>query len=316
MKNIVLFTLALLSFSKVFAQQEPLFSQYNSNAFLINPAVAGSKDNHSINLFHRWQWVTFPGAPITFGLTYQGKIGKVHGLGALLFADITGPSMRIGFKGSYAFHIPFKNNLTLSVGVAARIVRNSININTITFRNNNDIAIANATEAVYGGDAELGLFLYHPKFWVGFSAPNLIQTKIDFGANPANRDPLGMGYRHYFLNGGYKFQIPGKDIILEPSVMVKYVQGPYPQVDGGLTVRLLKDQIAFGVFYRNPSFISIQSKFLFDNSIPLLLSFDFSTAPFQNYSIGATEVMLGYDFIKNVDPLPVETPETNENTRF
>jgi type IX secretion system PorP/SprF family membrane protein len=224
--------------------------------------------------------------------------------------------MRIGFKGSYAFHIPFKNNLTLSVGVAARIVRNSINVNTITFRNNNDIAIANATEAVYGGDAELGLFLYHPKFWVGFSAPNLIQTKIDFGANPANRDPLGMGYRHYFLNGGYKFQIPGKDIILEPSVMVKYVQGPYPQVDGGLTVRLLKDQIAFGVFYRNPSFISIQSKFLFDNSIPLLLSFDFSTAPFQNYSIGATEVMLGYDFIKNVDPLPAETPETNENTRF
>jgi hypothetical protein len=85
-------------------------------------------------------------------------------------------------------------------------------------------------------------------------------------------------------------------IMLEPSIMVKYVKGPYPQIDGGINVRFLEDQLAFGVFYRNPGFLSFQAKFLFDKSIPLLLSFDVSTARFQNYSVGATEVILGYDF--------------------
>ena len=298
MKNMKYLFSAFLSFACIIglhAQQEPLFSQYMSNTYLRNPAIAGSKGNHSLNLFHRWQWVTFPGAPQTFGITYQGLFGKVHGVGGLLFSDITGPSYRIGFKGSYAFHIPLNETMKLSIGAAGRLVRNTINTRVINFQQSNDAAVDNASESVYGGDAEFGLFLYHSNFYVGFSAPNLIQTKIDFGANPANRDPIGKGYRHYFLTGGYKFNVTEK-IMLEPSIMVKYVKGPYPQIDGGINVRFLEDQLAFGVFYRNPGFLSFQAKFLFDKSIPLLLSFDVSTARFQNYSVGATEVILGYDF--------------------
>jgi type IX secretion system PorP/SprF family membrane protein len=296
MKKILSIFAAFFLVQSVQAQQEPLFAQYMNNAFLINPAVAGSNGTHSINLFHRWQWVSFPGAPQTFGVSYQGLIKNVHGVGGLIFSDITGPSVRIGAKTSYAFHIPINDDMRLSIGAAARIVRNSINTRTITFLQDNDAAVANASEAVWGGDAEFGLYFYSRNYYVGFSAPNLIQTKIDFGANPTGRDPLGKGYRHYFLTGGYKFHIPEKKMIIEPSVMLKYVKGPMPQIDGGVTLRLLNDQLAFGCFYRNPGFISFQSKFVFDNSIPLLISFDVSTARFQNYSVGATEVILGYDF--------------------
>ena len=308
MKHISIFVaLVLMLAGSAKAQQDPLFSQYMANTYLINPAVAGSKGIHSLSAFHRWQWVSFPGAPMTFGVSYQGLVKKVHGVGGLLFSDITGPSVRIGLKGSYAFHIPINETMKLSIGAAARIVRNSINTKIITLLQDNDAAIANASEAVWGGDAEFGVYFYHPDFYVGFSAPNLIQTKIDFGGNPAGRDPIGKGYRHYFLTGGYRFKLP-KNMILEPSVMVKYVQGPYPQVDGGVTLRLLEDQLAFGVFYRHPGFISFQSKFLFDKKIPLLLSFDLSVSKFQNYSAGATEVILGYDFIK--DPFQMDsTPE-------
>lgn len=298
MKYISTFIIALfllLQSTAVQAQQEPLFAQYGSNAFLINPAVAGSRGIHSFNAFHRWQWVSFPGAPQTFGLNYQGMIGDVHGVGALLFSDITGPSVRMGFKGAYAFHIPIGDEMRLSIGAAGRLVRNSVRTGMITFVDDNDAAVANAVNPVWGGDAEFGVYFYARNFFAGFSAPNLIQTKIDFGSNAAGRDPVGHGYRHYFLNAGYKFFLEEQKMMIEPSVMVKYVQGPYPQIDAGLRATFLNDQLGVGVFYRSPGFLSFQTRFVFDNQIPLLLSFDVATNYFQNYSIGATEVMIGYD---------------------
>lgn len=294
------------------AQQEPLFSQYNTNAFLINPAVAGSTGGHSLSLFHRWQWVSFPGAPKTFGLTYQGLIKDLHGVGGLLFADQTGPLTRWGAKASYAFHIPLADHkMRLSLGMAGRFVRNRIRTNAITFIEANDQAVANMGDGVSTFDAEFGVYLHAPKFYVGFSAPNLFQSKLDFGVNQNLRDPLGQGYIHYFLTGGYRFTVGkteetkdasgkvipnNKAVTFEPSIMVKYVRGAQVQVDGGVMAHFLDNQLSFGVFYRTPYFMSFQCKFLFDRKIPVLLAFDVAVSSFQQYSVGATEVMMGYNF--------------------
>ena len=308
MKKLILLSLSLLLTCSVYAQQEPLFAQYNTNLYLINPAVAGSKGNHSLLAFHRWQWVSFPGAPQTYGLTYQGNVKDLHGIGALLFADITGPITRWGGKLSYAFHIPLANRkMRLSIGLGARLAQNIVRANAITFLDPNDQAVTKITDGanVFGVDAEFGVYFYGENFYFGASAPNLIQTRLDFGTNPDARDPIGHGYRHYFITGGYRFNFKGKTSDegverkgwgLEPSVMIKYVAGADVQVDGGVTVHILDDQLSFGAFYRSPSFLSFQAKFVFDRKVPLLLSFDISLSKFQNYSVGATELMIGYDF--------------------
>lgn len=284
------------------AQQDPLFAQYGSNPFLINPAVAGSKGNHSLNLFHRWQWVRFPGAPQTFGLTYQGMLmpKKAHthfiGLGAMLFGDITGPSTRFGGKIAVSAHVRLAEKMRLSLGIAGRLAHNAIRMDQVQLIDPNDQAVANADAGVMSGDMEVGLFFYMKNLMIGLAAPNLIQTKIDFGNGAAGRDPIGQGYRHYFLTAAYKFRFPEKKMALEPSIMVKYVQGTVPQVDGGLTLYVLDEQMAFGLFYRSPAFLSFQCKFLFDKRIPVLLGFDIAVNDFQQHSLGSTELMLGYDF--------------------
>lgn len=280
------------------AQQEPLFAQYNNNMYLINPAVAGSRGNHALAAFHRWQWVSFPGAPQTYGLTYQGMVKDLHGVGGMIFGDITGPLVRWGGKVSYAFHIPLANRkMRLSIGLGGRFAHNMIRANAIQFIDPNDQAVANiGNGGVFGADAEFGVYFYAKKFYIGFSMPNLIQTRINFGNNPEDRDPIGKGYRHYFLTGGYRFSVNEGKIGIEPSVMFKYVRGSVPQIDGGVTVHVLKNSVSFGVFYRSPAFLSFQTRFLFDNKLPLLLSFDVAVSRFQNYSVGATEVVFGYDF--------------------
>ena len=292
---VAFFTLLISATSN--AQQDPLFIQYNSNAFLVNPAVAGSKGNHSLNIFHRWQWVLFPGAPHTFGLSYQTLFKDLHGVGALLFGDITGPTSRFGAKLSYAFHIPLANRkMRLSLGLAARLAHNTIRTDMVQLVNPNDIAIANGDRGVMSADAEFGVYFYTKKLCIGFAAPNLIQTRIDFGETAGGRDPIGQGYRHYFLSAAYKIELPAQKISLTPSLMLKYVQGNLPQLDGGLTVHFLDDQISVGAFYRSPAFLAFQFKFLFDQKIPVIIGFDFALNDFQQYSVGSTEIMLGYDF--------------------
>lgn len=298
MKKLFLFIIGLVGLQQAQAQQEPLFAQYNNNMYLINPASAGSRGNHSIAAFHRWQWVSFPGAPQTYGITYQGLIKDKHGLGGMLFGDITGPLVRWGGKVSYAFHIPLINRkMRLSIGLAARFSHNIIRANAIQFIDPNDQAVLNISNGgVFGADAEAGIYLYGKNYYVGFSMPNLIQTRINFGTNPDDRDPIGHGYRHFFLTGGYRFNLKEKGIGIEPSVMLKYVQGAVPQVDGGITIHMLKNSLSFGAFYRSPAFLSFQARFVFDNRLPLLLSFDVAVSRFQNYSVGASEIVFGYDF--------------------
>lgn len=278
------------------AQQEPLFAQYNNNFFLINPAVAGSKGNHSFNLFHRWQWVSFPGAPQTFGISYQGLLKDQHAIGALLFGDITGPSARWGGKVSYAFHIPLANRkMRLSLGLAGRITHHVLRTDQIQLLDPSDQAIVNGDQGITSADAEFGIFFYTKCLRIGIAAPNLLQTRIDYGSTSRSRNPIGFGYRHYFLTGAYKIPLPAQKIALEPSVMLKYVQGTIPQIDGGLTLYVLKEQLSFGLYYRSPGFLSFQSKFLFDQKIPVLIGFDIATNNFQQHSIGSTELMIGYN---------------------
>ncbi len=303
MKNFIIICASLLFlFTQANAQQDPLFAQYRSNTFLINPAVSGSKGNHSLSLFHRWQWVLFPGAPQTFGLTYQGMVKDLHGIGALFFGDVTGPTARWGGKVSYAFHIPLaQRKMRLSIGLACRVAHNTLRRDMIQLINPNDQAILIADQGVTTADAEFGVFFYTKNLSIGFAAPNLIQTKMDFGNGAPSRDPIGHGYRHYFLTAAYKFRFPEKKMYLEPSLMVKYVQGSLPQFDAGLTLSVLDEQMAFGVYYRSPAFLSFQCKFLFDKKVPVLIGFDIAVNDFQQHSLGSTELMIGYEFPTTMD---------------
>ena len=51
------------------AQQLPLYSQYMMNSFLLNPAIAGSKNYTPLILTARQQWTGITGAPQTFAIS-------------------------------------------------------------------------------------------------------------------------------------------------------------------------------------------------------------------------------------------------------
>jgi len=89
-----------------FAQQDPLFTQYMFNKLVVNPAYAGSRDQLTIDLLDRFQWVGIEGAPrtLTLGADLPLRNNKV-GLGLYIYRDELGPTVDQGLMGTYAYHI-------------------------------------------------------------------------------------------------------------------------------------------------------------------------------------------------------------------
>lgn len=54
------------------------------------------------------------------------------GVGATLYTDIVGPTRRIGFNSSYAYHIKLNETYKLGLGVSAGILQWAIDGSKIT----------------------------------------------------------------------------------------------------------------------------------------------------------------------------------------
>jgi type IX secretion system PorP/SprF family membrane protein len=126
----------------VTAQQEAQYSLYQTNNFLINPAVAGSYDYWNVKGGFRAQWVGMEGSPTTMFASFHGRVsnpklfkgkrktfsrskgsGMYHGFGAKFYSDEAGAITYTGFSGSYAVHMALNRWYTLSFGASFGLKR-------------------------------------------------------------------------------------------------------------------------------------------------------------------------------------------------
>ena len=101
MKKLITLSLIFLGLS-LSAQQLPDFSLYRENAFLYNPAVAGTDQASVINLSVPKQWTNIKSSPFTAISSYHTSIeSKNIGVGAVIFNDFIGPTSFTGITGSF-----------------------------------------------------------------------------------------------------------------------------------------------------------------------------------------------------------------------
>ncbi len=250
------------------AQQEPLFSQYRLNAFVINPAVAGSQAHHEIRLNYRAQWQQFPGAPRTSTLSYHGRTDDRSGLGAILFSDKVGPSQRTGAQVAYAYRIPFggasgSGERSLALGFSGKMIHHSFRMAQVLFQQAGDPAALEASEGLTTADVSLGAYWQQEQFYAGFSTPNLIQSAFGPAIPTASGTSLvSQLYRHYFFMAGYR--ILYSRTTLEPSVFVKKTEGTPYQIEATMKWTLMDDHLMLGLGYRTDwlltSFFALQNE--------------------------------------------------------
>ncbi len=292
MKKIVLFSIILCAISiQIHSQQLPLYSQYMFNNFLLNPGITGSVDYFPIRITARQQWAGIKGAPSTQAISAHYLLNnQKFGVGGYIFNDKFGPLSQTGLQASFAYHVPLTGiNSKLGLGLAFKAFQFKFDETDLVTIEPNDVAVTHGKIAKFVPDADFGAYLYNEKYYIGLSATQLIQFKIDLGDSNLDKNQI---IRHYYLNGGYRIAV-NEEFEIEPSVLIKGTMRTPWQIDlnakaiyksmywGGLSYRTSKDLVFMvGLKYK---------KFYFG------YAFDYTFSSIKNYSNGSHEILIGYN---------------------
>lgn len=276
------------------AQNIPLYTQYNLNPFIINPAVSGVEQGHSVNLNYRSQWTKFPTAPVTSLLTYTGKF-KNNGLGLMVFSDKAGSMEYTGFLAAYSYHIALNSTSKLSIGMSMQLLNYQLRPSEETLEGVNlaDPVIADALNGASYLEATGGLYYTNDNgLYAGLSAPNLIQTKIGGDANV--QGDLKFLTTHYFAFAGYK--IKTKHLTINPSVLARKVAGAPFQIELNGQLWFLDEQLMVGGTYRTAeNTVAVLFGAELDKKLRFFYSYDASFNELSNYHTGSHEITIGFN---------------------
>ncbi len=281
---IVILLVSELSYS----QQDAQYTQYMFNTVNVNPGYAGSREVLNIVALHRTQWYGLQGSPSTQTLALDTPLGTVErvGLGVSIINEAIGPinETYINIDASYTIPVSEKGKLSFGLKAVAHLFNVDFNkLNLFDLNDNSFHSVSNKFTPNIGA----GAYYYTDKFYLGLSAPNLIET------NFYNDDSLiGKELINYYLITGYVFDI-NDNIKFKPALLSKLVFGAPLQLDFS-TNFMFYERFTFGLAYRWSAALSAITSFQITNSIALGFAYDRETTALGNreFNNGSYEVML------------------------
>ncbi|WP_242926178.1 PorP/SprF family type IX secretion system membrane protein [Pontibacter vulgaris] len=288
------------------AQQRPQYSQYMVNNFLLNPAITGIEDYADIRISNRRQWVGLEGAPVTYYVTAHTPLNKGaastryhkalahHGVGVIFHTDKTGPLRRSGLSGTYAYHMPLTRSINASAGVAAGVIRNSLNANELQFTNPNDPLVGGGNINENMIDLSLGFWLYSRDFSLGIAGAQLLEDAGTFRAAEDDRAALNL-QRHYFVTGSYRLSpTPKLDVI--PSFMLKLADPSPAAIDANVRV-LYDERFWVGASYRHKDALVGMVGVYVNPLLDISYSYDATVSNINKVSTGTHEIVVGFKLL-------------------
>jgi type IX secretion system PorP/SprF family membrane protein len=243
MKKIILLTLVVVT-AKLYAQQDPIYSQYMLNPLLINPAYTGINNNLNVMMGYRTQWTGYEGQPQTISANaHSSFLDNKVGAGIQLMRDQIGNINTTETNLSFAYKLQFKETV-LSFGMQGGVQNFKTDYSKLTIYDPTD-------NAFIGGDRGTrvnlgaGVILKSEKYFIGFSVPRLLPTKF----SNSGGQQFELYNQHYYLNAAYVFYI-NERIRLKPYALLRGVKGAPASVDLAFNVNFNAVHTA-GIFTRN-----------------------------------------------------------------
>lgn len=297
MKYIKFIFLSLIAIN-IHAQQYPFWTQYRSDLFLMNPAVAGTRQDVDFRMSYRDQWVGFAGAPKTMGASLNAKLYKNKmGVGGYVFQDKIGPFSYLSAALAYAFKIKF-DDVALSIGANGSYNTMGINGASLTYQNTQDEALMNviSTQKARAFNAAGGALLYNDRFFISFSVNNLAGTTYNYDKTmEIVKRGIYKTVPHFCASVGYNWS-GNPNFIWENNLMAVFVAGAPILVDYYLRLHI-KNTVFFGGGIRLGVAVVGQLGYTFEWG-QISYSYDYSTNGLAPYNAGSHEIKLAFFYSK------------------
>ena len=287
-----LYLVALVVFTTMVdlhAQQDPHYTQYMYNMSVMNPAYAGSKENLSMGLLYRKQWVEIEDAPTTGTFFGHAPVGKNVGLGLSFINDKIGPVEENNVYGDFSYTLNLGGEHKLAFGVKLGLTFHNVglfsDINYTLPQQGDDAFSKDITNTYFNFGS--GFFYYTNKYYLGLSVPNMLKsTHLDIQRG-GDELQFGTETSHYFLTGGYVFDI-NENVKFKPFFMLKSA-------------------------FSAPTSLDVSTNFLFNEKFEVGATYrlEDSFGAMINYAINPS-LRIGYAYDHIVSDLKVTTPSSHE----
>jgi len=228
------------------AQVSPLADQFLLNPFLTNPAFTGIQSRGALNIAAHKQWLGIDGAPSWQSATWHSSTGAKNqhfnprgfvnkgdnsfgnvGVGGGLFNVKYGAISQVGLHLDYAYHVYVAKG-RLSFGLAPMYQQYIINKSGFLPPDGNTpdpLIDGDGKEVLHFIDVNAGVHYFSEKLFAGFSVVQLFNSAVSFGdlSFISSGEPFENPYlaRSIYVYGGATPAF-GKNLVMQPSVMVKY----------------------------------------------------------------------------------------------
>jgi type IX secretion system PorP/SprF family membrane protein len=303
MKKILTLLIATASVFSGKAQQDVMVSQYMFNGLFLNPAYAGSHKYFSSSLLHRSQWLKFEGAPKTSLIAVDGPLmNQKMGIGLIVAHDKIGVTSQTDVYANYSYFLKLGSG-KLGFGIKAGVSNYTAQVSDLTVWDADDQSFTGTKQSALLPKFGFGTYYYTEKWYAGFSLPALIAYDPNHNFNLSVESSSAVR-KHYFLTAGYVFTANEK-LKIKPSFLIKHQSAAPVQADINLTAMYI-DAIALGVSYRTNDAVSIMLEYQANQRFRIGYAYDITTSKIRNYTSGTHEIMLGFDFGKDITK--VKTP--------
>lgn len=279
--------IVLLVATQVYGQQDPQYTQYMYNMNVINPAYAGSRENLSFGLLYRSQWAGLDGAPKTGTFFGHLPVGEKVGLGLSIISDEVGPIRETNAYADFSYTLRLGGEHKLAFGVKAGATFHDIGLAGLALIDPNDPFFQNINTTTPNIGA--GFFYYTDNYYLAASVPNILNSvHLD-----ANGNKLGSEESHYFITGGYVFQL-SENTKLKPSFLVKSSFDAPTSFDVNLNA-LFFEKLEIGGSYRLDDSFSGLINFAVTPTVRIGYAYDAVTSDIKEYAPASHEFMLLFD---------------------
>lgn len=213
----------LLATKNMVAQQHTLFSHYNFDHFMFNPAAAGNTNALTANFFHRDQWTNFDLAPRTQFLDIHAPMRyQPFAFGGHIYNDNAGMLNNIRFQAASAYQFTVNETGNFSIGLG-------LNFQRLQLRNERSGISLNPPETVFDPLLDQykngvwnffltpGIYYNNGKFYGGISSMQILQNDFQLNQVEANTE---VSRRHWMLMAGYNYQL-NEDWHINPSLLLR-----------------------------------------------------------------------------------------------
>jgi type IX secretion system PorP/SprF family membrane protein len=300
MKKILI--ISIIVFSCVFkagAQTDPLYTQFMTNPFLINPALGGTYPYYQVIANSRLQWVGMSDAPVYNVISMYGPtVSKPMGFGGFISHETWGPTSKTSLIGAYAYNYSIAEDLKISMGLNLGFIQ--YKIEPIEIENYDPIWDGETAYTKFAPDAAIGVYLYSTTYHVGLASTHLFGNKLDIGEDVDTITGLSRLTRHFYLHGGYKYFI-NREMAIEPTLIIRTSPATPIQIDFNARFWYGKRQwertkVWLGVSFRSQDALNIIAGVTIKRKIEIGYSYDIGINKLRTYHFGSHELMLGFKF--------------------